>query len=195
MLEKYLVSGKNYVMSYDKDGRATHIFVPRKTLHHHPQYSIQESIYTMERAIACSRAPDRSVNAIVDCRGFVPWRHSPPLAVGTNFMTTFRHHYAGQVHKIFILDAPASFIWLWNNIFKPFLGPSTQAKIVFVTGNQQKQTILGSYYDRNQVAEWMMPPTTTTNNSSANQNNTGKNREFDPQEYLYETPFDQAFDE
>ena len=183
MLEKYLASGKNYVMSHDKEGRATHVFVPRKTQQHHPEWTLKESLYTMERAIACSQASDQSVNAILDFSGFSPLKHAPPMSLGKEFVLTLRQHYAGQLHKIFILDAPMGFSMLWK-IFQPFLGQATKDKIVFCSGDKQKRRVLGEYYSPDQVAEWMMPVSTA-----------GKNRDFDIQEYLYQTPFDKAFDE
>ena len=183
MLEEYLASGKNYVMSHDKEGRATHVFVPRKTQQHHPEWTLKESLYTMERAIACSQAPDQSVNAILDFSGFSPLKHAPPMSLGKEFVLTLRQHYAGQLHKIFILDAPMGFSMLWK-IFQPFLGQATKDKIVFCSGVKQKRRVLGEYYSPDQVAEWMMPVSTA-----------GKNRDFDVQEYLYQTPFDKAFDE
>ena len=140
----------------------------------------------MERAIACSKAPDQSVNAILDFRGFSPLRHAPPLSLGKDFVTTLRQHYAGQLHRIFIVDAPAGFSWLWK-IFQPFVGQATQDKIVFVRGgDEEKQRILGEYYAPDQAAAWMLPASSASS---------GKNRDFDVQEYLYKTPFDKAFDE
>jgi FKBP-type peptidyl-prolyl cis-trans isomerase len=49
-----LSSKKNFVMGYDKQGRATFHFVLRQTQHHDPERTLLESIYTMERAIACT---------------------------------------------------------------------------------------------------------------------------------------------
>jgi CRAL/TRIO domain len=182
-LEKFLASGKNFVQSYDKEGRATHVFVPRKTQQQHEEWTLKESLYTMERAMACSKAPDKTVNAILDFRGFHPTQHAPPLSLGKNFLLTLRHHYAGQVHRIFILDAPASFTWIWK-VFRPFLGTSTRDKIVFVNGTRQKEQVLGEYYAPDQATKWMLP-------------RTGQmvERELDLHEYLWKTPFDRAFNE
>ncbi|CAB9516238.1 CRAL TRIO domain protein [Seminavis robusta] len=181
-LEQYLSSGKNYVRCYDREGRSTHIFVPRKTVHHHDEWTLKETYYTMERAIACSQAKDSSVNAILDFAGFNPVRNAPPMSLGKTFVLTMRQHFAGHIHKIFIVDAPSSFAFLWK-IFQPFLGKATQDKIVFVSGTKQKEKILGAYYEPHQATTWMLPDTGL------------QTKEFDVQEYLYKTPFNQAFDE
>jgi CRAL/TRIO domain len=181
-LEKFLSSGKNYVSCYDKEGRSTHVFVPRNTVHHHAEWTLKETFYTIERAIACSRAPDRSVNAVLDFAGFNPMFHSPPISLGKDFVLAVRQHYAGQIHKIFIVDAPSSFCFLWK-IFQPFVGKATQDKIVFCSGTKQKEAVLGEYYSPDQATTWMRP------------NEGLKTRSFDLNEYLYETPFDKAFDE
>lgn len=182
-LEKFLASGKNLVQSYDKEGRATHVFVPRNTQRHHEVWTLKESLYTMERAIACSQAPDQSVNVILDCRGFHPVKHAPPMTLGKNFLLTLRHYYAGQVHRIFILDAPSSFVWVWK-IFKNFVGTATQNKIVFCSGTKQKETVLGDYYAPDQATQWMLPLS-------------GRmvDRQLDTDEYLWKTPFNRAFNE
>jgi hypothetical protein len=181
-LEKFLSSGKNYVHCYDKQDRSTHVFVPRKTVHHHAEWTLKETFYTMERAIACSKAPDRSVNVILDFAGFNPVNHSPPIWLGKEFVITMRQHYAGQIHKIFIVDAPSSFCFLWK-IFQPFVGKATQDKIVFCSGTEQKEAVFGAHYTPDQAMTWMRPKEGL------------KTRSFDLHEYLYKTPFDKAFDE
>jgi hypothetical protein len=180
-LQTFLSSQKNYVMCYDRSGRSSHIFVPRKTQKHDPEWTLKESLYTMERAIACSKAPDSSVNVILDFSGFSYLHHSPPFSLGKEFLLAFRHHYVGQIHKIFVLDAPATFSVLWR-AFRPFLGTMTKQKIVFCRVMKKKQCILSQHYTPDQAADWML-------------RNGTKTKELDVQEYLYKTPFDQAFDE
>ena len=184
-LEQYLSSGKNYVMCHDKQGRSTHFFVPRNTVEHDAEWTLKESLYTMERAIASSRAPDQSVNAILDFKGFSPLYHTPPLSIGKDLLMTLRNHYAGQVHRIFLVDAPASFAWFWK-IFSPFVGTATRDKILFISGPKEKQQVFGEYYEPNEATEWMLPQSKEL---------TGKNVDWNLVEYLYKTPFDKAFNE
>jgi hypothetical protein len=199
-LKAMLSCKKNFVMGYDKQGRATFHFVPRQTLHHDPEWTLLESIYTMERAIACSQqqldkntspsnpheatttpSSNVTINAVIDCAGFNVWTQGPPLDVGTAFLQTLRQHYVGNFYRIFILDAPLGFAWLWK-IFSPLVGTSTRDKIVFLTGQAEKETILREYYNLCQAGPWMLE-------------GGQKDRELDIDEYLFKTPFDRAFDE
>jgi hypothetical protein len=87
----------------------------------------------------------------------------------------------GNFYRIFILDAPLGFAWLWK-IFSPLVGTSTRDKIVFLTGQAEKETILREYYNLCQAGPWMLE-------------GGQKDRELDIDEYLFKTPFDRAFDE
>ena len=132
----------------------------------------------MERAIACSKClPDKSINAICDFKGF-SIKNAPPLDVGQQFLTSLRSHYAGQVHKIFLVDAPTSFRLLWN-LLKGFVGTNARSKFIFVSGAHKDQ-VLGEYYDPSQLPDFLQGT---------------KTRELNLQEYLHEARFDQAFDE
>jgi len=176
-----------YVHGFDQEGRSTYIFIPRKVQSHDPDWTLKQHLYTLERAIACSRAPDRTVNAIVDFAGFSMANHAPPTAIGQQFMVTFRNHYAGAVHRIFVLNAPTSFWCLWS-LFKPLVAIQTRAKIIFVNTPlpnigpiHNNKDILHDHYDPDQINESMMEG--------------GLARDFSVNEYLYKTPFDRAFDD
>ena len=174
-LETEMQSKNLYVQGYDKEGRSTYIFVPRNVQAHDESWTIRQHVYTLERAVASSKAPDRSVNAMVDFNGFSV-RNAPPTHIGKEFMTTFRNHYAGAINSIYLIDAPASFCCLWA-IFKPLISQKTRSKIHFV---QSKKNGLKKHYSPSEAASWMM--------------STGKkNRELDTREYLYNTPFYAAF--
>ena len=179
-LKKQLESKMLKVQGFDKDGRATYIFTPRLCQSHDEEWTIKEHIYTLERAIACSTAADKSVNAVVDFNGFSALRHAPPTSIGQEFMQTLRNHYAGSVHAIFLVDAPMAFNALWN-IFKPLIGTQTRGKIHFVKG-KHKHNKLSHWYDSHQAAEWMFPGGM-------------KNRELDVEEYLCQNRFNESFDE
>ena len=177
-LRRQLESKMLKVQGYDRDGRSTYIFTPRYCQSHDEEWTIKEHIYTLERAIACSTAADKSVNAVVDFNGFSVLRHAPPTSIGQEFMRTLRNHYAGSVHEIFLVDAPVAFNALWN-IFKPLIGSKTRGKIHFVKGKHNK---LSKWYDKEQAADWMIPGGV-------------KNRELDVEEYLFKTRFNESFDE
>ena len=188
-----LSSKQSYVMGYDKEGRATYVFVPRCNRGHDKEWTLKETLYTMERALACSEARFHqninesasqdgqaitTINAVIDFTGFDVFRHTPSLAIGKDFLLTLRKHYVGSFEKVFILNAPPGFSLLWK-LFSKFVGTSTRQKIVFVKRNDE---ILQNYYTPNEAAEWMMEGGT-------------KHRDLDLDEYLYATPFDQGFDE
>jgi len=178
-LTKFLNKKTLYVSGYDNDGRSTLIFVPRNCDDHASE--LKAHVWTVERAIACSKAKDKTLNAVVDFAGFSSTRHAPPLSLGKEVMTCLRDHYVGSVNRIFIVNPPAAFSWLWS-ILKPFAGEKTREKVQFVTSERQKERLIGQWYSKDEAAAWMLP-------------DGKKKRALDTVEYLHGTPFQQAFDE
>jgi hypothetical protein len=178
-LQEQLSSKKMYVQGYDKQGRSTLLFIPRLVLNHDVEWTVKEAVYSIERAIACSKSKDGLINAVVDFSGFSVTKNAPPLEIGKQFLKTLRGHYAGQIHRIYLVDTPSSFSFFWR-IFKSFIGKKTREKIQFLSGESKIK--LMEVYDVDQVASWMTPCGT-------------KNRCLDLEEYLFDTPFDRAFDE
>ena len=178
-LTKFLSKKTLYVSGYDNEGRSTYVFVPRLCDDHTSE--LQAHIWTLERAIACSKSRDKTVNAVVDFAGFSSKRHAPPFNLGVAVMTALRDHYKGVVHRIFIVNAPTAFLCLWS-MFKPFAGKKTRDKIQFVNSDREKKEIIGQWYADEQAASWMLPEGK-------------KNRGLDLEEYLLRTPFHRAFDE
>eukprot|EP00527_Entomoneis_sp_CCMP2396_P004930 CAMPEP_0198142698 /NCGR_PEP_ID=MMETSP1443-20131203/5426_1 /TAXON_ID=186043 /ORGANISM="Entomoneis sp., Strain CCMP2396" /LENGTH=284 /DNA_ID=CAMNT_0043805775 /DNA_START=139 /DNA_END=993 /DNA_ORIENTATION=+ len=174
-LEKDLAPRHLYVQGYDTEGRSTYIFVPRNVQGHDVEWTIKQHVYTLERAIASSRARDKTVNAVVDFKGF-SLRHAPPTHIGKAFMATFRNHYAGAINNIFLVDAPSSFSFLWN-IFKPLVGTKTRNKIHFVKSRKNE---LSKFCFTNQAAFALM--------HCGEQNGI-----LDMDEYLHEIPFCEGF--
>ncbi|KAL3923192.1 MAG: hypothetical protein SGILL_001794 [Bacillariaceae sp.] len=180
-LEQHLSSKKYFVQGYDKEGRSTLYFIPRLVQGHDLEWTVKEAIYSIERAIACSKAKDHTINAVVDFSGFSMTQHSPPLEIGKQFLTTLRSHYAGQINRIYLTDTPFSFSVLWK-IFSPFVGTNTRDKIHFVNGTRSRAQELTTVYNLDQVPAWLVPG--------------GKNnRPLDVEEYLHTLAFDQAFNE
>ena len=178
-LKKQMASKKMYVQGYDKSGRATLFFIPRLTQGHDSEWTLKEAVYSIERAIACSKSPDGLINAVVDFSGFAVTKHAPPLDIGKQFLTTLRNHYAGQIHRIFLLDTPGTFSLFWK-IFQPFIGSKTKAKIQFLSGS--KKSKLGELYNEDEVPSWML-------------RGGKRNLELNLDEYLMKIPFHRAFDE
>jgi len=181
-LEQRLLKRSHFVQGYDKAGHATYIFIPRNITEHDLEWSLKEVLYTLERAISCSKSNDKTINIIIDFSGFSFSKNNPPVDIGKKCLLLFRDHYVGQIHRIFILNAPAGFALLWN-LFKHFIGKDTTKKIKFVSGSKQKRNVMSKWYSTNEATSWMIPEKGC------------KNRNFDVKEYLYKTPFDRAFDD
>jgi hypothetical protein len=182
-LYQHLSRGMVYVCGYDKQGRSTYIFQPSCVTNSQDEldWTIRMHVYTLERAIACSKCPEKRVNAVLNFQGFSIRNHKPPMDLGIAFMKTLRDHYSGHVNQVFLIDAPRTFLCLWA-VFAPFLAVKTKKRIHFVSGNKQKKTVIGGIYEEDQAPSWMLPGGTL-------------NPVFDPQAYLKDTPFDKAFGE
>jgi len=148
-----------YVRSFDKDGRATYVFEPRfvdTDDHADPNLVLKQHLYALERAVACTRSSDGTVNAVVNFRDFSATKHAPPIEIGKQFLSALRNHYVGRVHRIFVVDAPAAFYCLWA-LLKPFVGTSTKQKLQFVNSRRQKLGAVGALYEPEQVPDWLLP--------------------------------------
>lgn len=176
-LQKHLSSKKFYVQGFDNEGRSTLYFIPRNVVDH----DIDSAIYSIERAIACSQSVDGTINCVVNFSNF-SLSNSPPLEIGKQFLTTLRTIYAGQIHRIYLVNTPFSFSILWN-IFSPFVGTDTRDKILIISNNAkyQRKELL-DLYDLKEAPSWFIP-------------GGEKNRALDLDEYLYKLQFDAAFDD
>jgi hypothetical protein len=157
LVQKFLSSGKVYVSGFDKDGRSTYVFIPKHADKKEPRKcTVRGHLWSLEKAIACSKSTDRTLNVVVDFRGFSLHHNAPHVAVGKEVMTILRRHYVGYIHQIFLLDAPASFLCLWN-VLKPFAGREARSKIHFCcsTGEDKQKlpvATLSRWYTPDQVA-------------------------------------------
>lgn len=176
-LHKQLATKKLYVHGFDKDGRSTLYFVPRNVVDH----DLDSAIYSIERAIACSRSLDKTINCVVDFAKF-PLSNAPPLEIGKQFLTTLRLIYAGQINRIFLVNVPFTFSILWG-VFSPFVGTDTRDKIAIIKDNgKEKEKEMLDLYDRKELPHWAV-------------SGGEKNRSLDVDGYLFKLPFDSAFDD
>lgn len=178
-LQQQLSSKHVYVQSFDKKGRATYCMIPRlKPSHDDAEWTLKESFFTMEKAIAASeyntQGKDSTVNAVVDFNGF-RIGHAPPVEIAKQFLLALRNHYVGQVNKIYLVDAPTSFQIFWG-LLKAFVGKKTGSKIKFVSS---KQGDLNDLFTIEEAQPWMLK---------------GGHNSFtwDMKEYLYEQPFNRT---
>ena len=202
-LQKQFSSKHMFVQGYDKDGRSTFIFRPKYVQHNNQdsnkEWTIKEAVYTMERAIACTKTRDKTINAIVDMNGFNPIKHSPPFEIGKEFMVTLRNHYAGYIHKIYIINAPSSFTWVWS-MFQTFVGSDTRGKIHFLhntTTTKKKdhgiEQQLESNYEKDEIPSWLLESSSSSSKKKKKNDGCDCNNDIDIERYLYEIPFDQAY--
>ena len=146
---------KLYVAGRDREGRSTYVFVPRRVVDHDLHLTRKAHLWTLEKAIACTRSDDGTINAMVDFADFDAIRQAPPIANGKDILTLLRDHYAGRVHRIYFVHTPRSFHWLWR-LLAPFAGTATKKKIVFVSqSSQQQQQQLLNMYEPDQVPSWI----------------------------------------
>jgi hypothetical protein len=162
-LRRNLSNGNAYVTGRDRVGRATLVFTPRRVVDH--EMSEEGLLWTMERAIACSRHKDDEINAIINFAGFDMWKHTPPMHVAKAILTLLRNYYVGHVHRILFVNAPASVNYVWN-MFQPFAGQATKAKIFFVKSSDD---LVELYHDD------QLPPSILE---------TGSHPEFHPDAYF-----------
>lgn len=180
LLQHRLSKNSHYVQGYDLEGRATYIFHPRYVDEHDEEGSVKEVLYTIERALSCSKSS--TINILIDFSGFSLTKNTPPPSIGRKTLLLLRHHYVGQINKIFIFDAPVGFSILWN-MFKGFIGKETKKKLQFINHKKKNAGIMSEWYLDQEATSWMSPERGQ------------KNRELDVKEYLYRLPFDEAFNE
>jgi CRAL/TRIO domain len=194
-ISKFMEDRKAYVQGYDTCGRSTLLFIPRNTSDFNkPEQNLLGHIWTMEKAIACTKSKDRTINVVADFNDFSLYYHSPPLSLGKTVMTTLRKHYVGQIHRIFLVNVPTTFSILWT-ISKPFAGTKTRRKIVLIGGNQklvnfdelsinasQTKISLCQYYTAKQSTPWMVK-------------DGQKRKKLNVDNYINQIPFDHAFDD
>jgi hypothetical protein len=140
-----------YVQGFDRDGRSTFIFEPHRVVEYCHDISLKHHVWTLERAIACSRHPDRTINAVINCGEFVAKHHAPPVQLAKDFFKALRSHYTGHVNKIFLVAPPRSVGFLWG-VFRPFVSERTKNNVVFVTRPDQ----LSEHYEASQAKPWML---------------------------------------
>jgi hypothetical protein len=174
-LTRFLTSTQQLKVScYDSEGRSTYHFIP--TAYDSVQDDeifLKAHLYTIERAIACSKAADRTINAVIDLSNF-SLRSAPPRVLIQELLTILRKHYVGHIHQILILHAPTPFSYLWK-LLKSYVGKQTRDRIHFVASRHD--TPLHKLYAPEQAAQFISkdPPALV----------------FDFEEYLA-LPFDQT---
>ena len=84
-LQASLASKHTSVRGYDKEGRSTFVFLTRRVVSHDPEWSLKEALYTIERAIASSKADD--------------FRPFLPLSISKTFRSRKHHLWTLERHS------------------------------------------------------------------------------------------------
>ena len=148
------------------------------------EWFLKESLYNFERAIACtereSGGAEEEITVVGNYTGFSS-KNAAPMSISHEFMNGLRQNYPGRVKHAFLLNTPTSFRLFWS-MLKPFIGTETKKKIMFVGSSEKnREQAFGEVIAIDQAADWMMK-------------GGKKDREFNSEEYLKETNFDEAFD-
>eukprot|EP00591_Stephanopyxis_turris_P001687 CAMPEP_0195515752 /NCGR_PEP_ID=MMETSP0794_2-20130614/6713_1 /TAXON_ID=515487 /ORGANISM="Stephanopyxis turris, Strain CCMP 815" /LENGTH=322 /DNA_ID=CAMNT_0040644227 /DNA_START=28 /DNA_END=996 /DNA_ORIENTATION=- len=183
-LEHQMSTGIVHVRGYDTRKAANYIAFPRLKISDDPEWYIKANIYTLERALACSeRASEGEVEKVCcffDYSGYKS-KHSPPVTLIRDLFFCLRDHYPERMKHVFIVDAPVIFRSFWY-LIRPFLDPVTKSKVKFVAGEVQKQEVFAGIINKDQAMNFMYP-------------DGGKTKEMNVMEFLYDIPYDHAFDE
>lgn len=173
------------MQGYDLEGRAIFIGNPTRNVTFDDADHVRDAIYTVERAVACSETKsgqEQSI-AILNYAGFNPVKHSPPMHLTKQVLSTLRNHYVGRVHRIYLIDAPWTVRTLWA-LVKPFAGSETRKKLVFVTGAQEKKRVMGAVLHTSQAPPWILPGGEMT-----------WKEPLDLDRYLRQLPFNKSYNE
>uniref|UniRef100_A0A6V2HBP8 CRAL-TRIO domain-containing protein n=1 Tax=Ditylum brightwellii TaxID=49249 RepID=A0A6V2HBP8_9STRA len=176
-----LLEGKLFVRGYSKDDRAlyisrAHLFEARG---YDTEWFLKYNIYTLERAIACTeRATDGEIEKVIAIFDLGQYSNKvrTPLTLSKDITFCLRDHYPERLEKVFMIDAPFLFRAFYNLVY-PFIDNDTKQKIVFVTGDKEKEEKLGNMISKDQSMLFMQP-------------GGEMDTDLDMKAYLYETPFD-----
>lgn len=182
-LEDRMSSGRVYVSGYDKCNRAIYTIYAARNKDFEREWFLKESLYNFERAIAATERESGGIEDVItiigNYNGFSS-KHSAPMSVSHEFMDCLRQNYPGRVKRVYLLNTPTTFMFFWS-LVKPFIASETRKKIQFVNSERQREKEFGDLVASDQAAPWML-------------SGGKKAREFNANEYLNDTPFNQAFD-
>eukprot|EP00978_Attheya_sp_CCMP212_P028770 scaffold100301_cov55-Attheya_sp.AAC.2 len=99
-----------------------------------------------------------------------------------NKITLLRDHFPELIHHVYLMDAPYSFRVFYSMLY-PFIDSFTQKLVKFISGDEAKRKDVSSeLYPLEELMPYMHPD--------------GKSsKALDVKSYLYDIPFDYAFDE
>lgn len=140
-------SGKAYVRGYDREGRATLLLHPSRENSTDGEHSLLHLVYSLERAIACSRRRSLgiidSINIIICFDGY-SMSNAPSIGITRETISTLQNHYPERLNACYLVNTPGVFNVLWS-LAKPFIDSVTRSKINFIRGEKAKEKLSESY--------------------------------------------------
>mmetsp|Transcript_5570 Transcript_5570/g.11595 ORF Transcript_5570/g.11595 Transcript_5570/m.11595 type:complete len:326 (-) Transcript_5570:103-1080(-) len=183
-IESQLTTKVMYVRGYDRKGRPLFIMDAGASVEWDEDWFVPLHVYMMERTIAClDRATDgqeERLHITVDY-GRYSSKNAPPLKLAKSLLKVLANHWPERVEVIVLLDAPLIFRAFWT-MMQPFIDPDTKSKIRFLTGDNQKRSVLEGLISEQEACPFMFPEGQKTT-------------DFDMHSFLYKIPFERTCDE
>lgn len=139
------ISGKTYRRGFDKLGRPVIYMTPARENSTDYEKNLQLIVYTVERAIDSMGPNVEQMVLIVDFNHFST-QVQPPLSVCKEMINIMSNHYPERLGACYIVDSPFIFSMLWKAI-KPFINSATRAKVHFVNGQDEKESVFSKIFD------------------------------------------------
>ena len=116
-------------------------------------------IYVTEKSLAVTEILTKGIEEkVIGAIDFADYSSSnaPPTSVMTNINSMLQTNYPERAYRLILCDPP---FWIRAIllVFKVFLAPQTQEKIVSVYGPDNKQEVIGELIDTDQAMEFLLP--------------------------------------
>jgi hypothetical protein len=148
-------TGKVYTRGYDKNGRVLLFLRQERENTFNEAHNMKHLVWNLEKAIACTRRKStqkgsaalgkEKILLILDFRKF-SLGSAPPMSTSKTTLHILQAHYPERVARIYCFHAPFVFKAFWA-LIKPFVDPTTKAKIVFVAGAAPLQAFHDEFDD------------------------------------------------
>jgi len=148
-----------FVRGYTKEKQAILIKQDRTAPVTDEKAYFNTNIYMLERAIACtehaSKGTQHKIVVVLNYTNYIR-ANVPPMRLMKEFITIMESYYPDNLASLILVDVPFYFKGVWY-FLKPFMDPNNTEKIKFVTGDEQREEILGPLIDEDQAMPFLLP--------------------------------------